>query len=96
MVLHPLIVSIVLALLASAGLAGAVLRDPVVASVLVALAVLVALSVRVGKQWQKAVVLRLGKFHGLKGPGMFFVLPLFDTITMWVDLRTVATRRVPG
>ena len=91
MVLHPLTVTIVLALLASAGLAGAVLRDPVVASVLVALAVLIALSVRVAKQWQKAVVLRLGKFHKLKGPGLFVVLPLFDTITMWVDLRTVAT-----
>lgn len=91
MVLHPLIVSIVLALLGLAGLVWATLRDPLIPGVLVALAVLIALSVRVGKQWQKAVVLRLGKFHGLKGPGMFFVLPLFDTITMWVDTRTVAT-----
>lgn len=91
MVLHPLTVTIVLAFLAAAGVVGAVLRDPVVASALVALAVLLALSLRVAKQWQKAVVLRLGKFHTLKGPGIFVVLPIFDTITMWVDLRTVAT-----
>jgi len=91
MVLHPLTVTFVLALLASAGLAGAVLRYPLVAGALVALAVLVGLTLRVAKQWQKAVVLRLGKFHTLKGPGLFAVLPLFDTITMWVDLRTVAT-----
>lgn len=91
MVLHPVIIAFVLALLASAGFAKVVLGDPISAGVLVACAALIALSVRVAKQWQKAVVLRLGKFHGLRGPGLFVVFPLFDTITTWVDLRTVAT-----
>lgn len=91
MVFHPLIVSLVLALLAMAGVAGAVLRDPIVVGAFVVLAVLVALSMRIAKQWQKAVILRVGRFNRLRGPGMFFVLPLFDTITTWVDLRTVAT-----
>ncbi|HEX7479328.1 MAG TPA: slipin family protein [Polyangiales bacterium] len=86
-----MIIAFVLALLASAGFAKVVLGDPISAGVLVACAALIALSVRVAKQWQKAVVLRLGKFHGLRGPGLFVVFPLFDTITTWVDLRTVAT-----
>lgn len=52
---------------------------------------LVSLSVRVAKQWQKAVVLRLGRFHRLKGPGVFVVVPFIDTIPYWIDLRTITT-----
>jgi regulator of protease activity HflC (stomatin/prohibitin superfamily) len=49
------------------------------------------LSVRVANQWERAVVLRLGKYNGLKGPGMFWVIPLVDRVTMWLDSRVRAT-----
>ena len=44
-------------------------------------------SIKVAKQWEKMAVLRLGKYRGLKGPGMFHVIPLIDTITQSVDQR---------
>ena len=51
--------------------------------------VIVSSSLRLAAQWEKAVVFRLGKFHTMKGPGLFMVLPLFDTIRM-VDTRVLA------
>jgi regulator of protease activity HflC (stomatin/prohibitin superfamily) len=48
-------------------------------------------SLRMAQQWEKAVVLRLGKFHGLRGPGMFWLMPLIDAVTIWVDQRVMVT-----
>lgn len=49
---------------------------------------LVSSSLKVASQWEKAIVLRLGRFTGLRGPGIFFILPVIDNIPYWVDLRT--------
>ena len=43
-------------------------------------AALISSSIRIADPWDKAVVLRLGKFHSLKGPGLFFIIPILDTI----------------
>jgi regulator of protease activity HflC (stomatin/prohibitin superfamily) len=48
-------------------------------------------SLKVAQQWEKAVVLRLGKFHGLRGPGVFWVLPLIDLTPSWIDHRVMVT-----
>lgn len=48
-------------------------------------------SIRVAQQWEKAVVLRLGKFRRLAGPGLFFVIPLIDTVPYWIDQRINAS-----
>jgi regulator of protease activity HflC (stomatin/prohibitin superfamily) len=48
-------------------------------------------SPRVAQQWERGVVLRLGKFIGLRGPGIFWVLPFFDKVTSWIDQRVVTT-----
>ncbi len=60
-----------------------------------ALAILIAAlassAVRVADQWSKAVVLRLGKFRALEGPGMFFIVPLIDTIPYWIDTRVLTS-----
>src|SRR4030095_11895711 len=42
------------------------------------LGVYILFALKVANQWEKAVVLRLGKFHGLKGPGMFWIIPIMD------------------
>jgi len=48
-------------------------------------------SLKVSKQWEKAVILRLGKFHGLRGPGVFWVIPIIDTVVNWIDQRVMVT-----
>ena len=48
-------------------------------------------SLKVASQWEKAVILRLGKFAGLKGPGLFWIIPLVDTIPAWIDHRVMVT-----
>ncbi|MBS1790850.1 MAG: slipin family protein [Acidobacteria bacterium] len=46
---------------------------------------------RVAKQWERAVVLRLGKYVGLRGPGLFWVMPFLDTVSVYVDQRIITT-----
>jgi regulator of protease activity HflC (stomatin/prohibitin superfamily) len=46
---------------------------------------------RVAQQWERAVVLRLGRFVGLKGPGLFWIVPLVDSVSSWIDQRTITT-----
>jgi regulator of protease activity HflC (stomatin/prohibitin superfamily) len=46
---------------------------------------------KIASQWEKAVVLRFGKFRGLKGPGMFWIVPIVDAIPTWIDGRVMVT-----
>jgi regulator of protease activity HflC (stomatin/prohibitin superfamily) len=48
-------------------------------------------ALKVASQWEKAVVLRLGKFHGLRGPGAFWIIPIIDAIPSWIDHRVMVT-----
>jgi regulator of protease activity HflC (stomatin/prohibitin superfamily) len=48
-------------------------------------------ALRVANQWEKAVVLRLGKFRGLKGPGLFWIVPVIDTVADWIDHRVMVS-----
>jgi regulator of protease activity HflC (stomatin/prohibitin superfamily) len=48
-------------------------------------------SPKVAQQWERAVVLRLGRFVGLRGPGLFWLVPFVDRVSEWVDQRTVTT-----
>jgi regulator of protease activity HflC (stomatin/prohibitin superfamily) len=48
-------------------------------------------ALKVASQWEKAVVLRLGKFHGLRGPGPFWMVPIIDTAPTWIDHRVMVT-----
>ncbi len=48
-------------------------------------------SPRVANQWERAVVLRLGRFTGLRGPGLFWIVPFIDTVANWIDQRTITT-----
>jgi regulator of protease activity HflC (stomatin/prohibitin superfamily) len=46
---------------------------------------------RVAEQWERAVVLRLGRYVGLRGPGLFWVIPFVDRVSSWIDQRTITT-----
>jgi len=48
-------------------------------------------SPKVAQQWERAVVLRLGRFVGLRGPGLFWIVPFVDTVSSWIDQRTITT-----
>ena len=52
---------------------------------------LIASSIKMADQWEKAVVLRMGKYKGLKGPGLFFIIPIVDWIDKYIDQRIRVT-----
>jgi regulator of protease activity HflC (stomatin/prohibitin superfamily) len=64
---------------------------PVVFAISLVAALTVLLAMRIALQWDRAVVLRLGHFHSLKGPGIFWMIPFVDRITRYVDMRIRAT-----
>jgi regulator of protease activity HflC (stomatin/prohibitin superfamily) len=63
--------------------------QPIVAAAALGLYFLFA--IKVAEQWQKAAVLRLGRYIGLRGPGMFFIIPVIDSISQYVDQRVRVT-----
>src|SRR3990170_4227720 len=89
--IHPVTIVVFVVVLAAGVLLGIGLESVVIGAAVSALAVLLLIAFRVARQWQKAVVLRLGRYHGLRGPGFFFILPVIDTIPYWMDLRTITT-----
>ena len=55
------------------------------------LAYIAASAIRVADQWNKAVVLRLGKFRSLEGPGLFMIIPIVESIPYWIDTRVLTS-----
>lgn len=55
------------------------------------IAYIVSWAIRIANQWERAVVLRLGRFQALKGPGFFFIIPILDTIAYRIDIRVITT-----
>jgi regulator of protease activity HflC (stomatin/prohibitin superfamily) len=49
------------------------------------------LALKIADQWEKAIVLRLGRFRGLQGPGLFWMVPIIDRISAWIDHRVMVT-----
>jgi len=83
---------VVLAVVAGTGIAlTAASGSPVWAVVAVVIGAIAAWSPRVAQQWERAVVLRLGKFVGLRGPGLFWIIPFIDTVTRSIDQRIITT-----
>ena len=55
------------------------------------LGLLLAQAPKIARQWERAVVLRLGRYVGLRGPGLFWIIPFVDTVSAWVDQRVITT-----
>jgi regulator of protease activity HflC (stomatin/prohibitin superfamily) len=62
---------------------------PVIVSVVAGL--IAMQSPRIAKQWERGIVLRLGRFHAMRGPGLFWVVPFVDVLASWIDQRTITT-----
>jgi regulator of protease activity HflC (stomatin/prohibitin superfamily) len=71
--------------------ASAATRNPTAVIAGVGIGVYCLFAVKVADQWEKAALLRLGKYKGLRGPGLFFVIPVLDTVTDFVDQRIRVT-----
>ena len=61
------------------------------AVVIVVILFILARSVRIASEWQRAVILRLGRFHKVKGPGIYLVFPVIDAVAQVIDLRIQTT-----
>ncbi|MEJ2555133.1 MAG: slipin family protein [Anaerolineae bacterium] len=60
-------------------------------AVLLIIGIYLLFAIKVARQWEKAVVLRLGHFSGLKGPGLFWIVPIVDSTPVWIDHRVMVT-----
>ena len=55
------------------------------------LGLLLAQAPKIARQWERAVVLRLGRYVGLRGPGLFWIIPFVDSVSAWIDQRVITT-----
>jgi regulator of protease activity HflC (stomatin/prohibitin superfamily) len=89
----------VFAVILGLGLAGAfavyrasdATESEIIVAIAFILALLISSAIKVADPWDKAVVLRLGHFQSLRGPGLFFIIPVLDTIPYWIDTRVITT-----
>jgi regulator of protease activity HflC (stomatin/prohibitin superfamily) len=65
--------------------------NPWITGLAVVIGLVLLLSLRIALQWDRAVVLRMGRFQGLRGPGMFWLEPIIEQVTRYVDMRIRAT-----
>ena len=82
---------ILIASLAIGGLLSALVRNPIPIIVMAIAGAVLMQAPRIAQEWERAVVLRLGKFIGLRGPGLFWIVPFVDTVSSWIDQRTITT-----
>jgi regulator of protease activity HflC (stomatin/prohibitin superfamily) len=54
-------------------------------------AVIISNAVKIADQWERTVVLRLGRFRSLEGPGLFFIIPIIETTPYWIDTRVITS-----
>jgi regulator of protease activity HflC (stomatin/prohibitin superfamily) len=87
--MNPISLFIVVVLLLSA--VGFGVESPILAAPLVLAAFVVGLSLQMANAWQKFVILRAGKLDGVKGPGLFWILPIVDRIAAVIDERIQTT-----
>ena len=88
--MNPITLFITVMLLA-AGAGVAVATSPVNSAPFVVVALLVLTSLKMANTWQKFVILRAGKLQGVKGPGLFLIIPVIDSVVAVIDERIQTT-----
>ena len=69
----------------------AMAKAPSIAVVAFVIAFVASYSIKIADQWDRAVVLRLGRFRSLEGPGLFFIIPIIETVPYWIDTRVITS-----
>jgi regulator of protease activity HflC (stomatin/prohibitin superfamily) len=82
---------VLVACVAPAVAVAVVWNKPAVLPVGIVLGLIAAASPKIAQQWERAVVLRLGRYAGLHGPGLFWVIPGIDRVSAWIDQRVITT-----
>ncbi|HKT80088.1 MAG TPA: slipin family protein [Vicinamibacterales bacterium] len=67
------------------------MRNPLPGIALLVVGIILMQSPQIARQWERAVVLRLGRFVGLRGPGLFWIVPFVENVSTWIDQRTITT-----
>jgi regulator of protease activity HflC (stomatin/prohibitin superfamily) len=88
--MNPITIFLVLVLLAAGGALGQTVNYAVTPFFVIAAAI-VGASLKMANTWQKFVVLRAGKLQGVKGPGLFLILPVIDNVVAVIDERIQTT-----
>lgn len=89
---NPISITVLLLLLGlSFGLYYIFNPDPGILALCLLASVFIAGSIHIADQWEKAVVLRMGRYRGLKGPGIFLIIPIIDRIASYIDQRVRVT-----
>ena len=88
--MNPITLFLVVVILALAGALEPV-AGPIVSGAMVVVAALVATALKVAKAWERFVILRAGRFMGVKGPGLFLIVPVLDQVTAVIDQRIQTT-----
>jgi regulator of protease activity HflC (stomatin/prohibitin superfamily) len=84
-------IATLLACLAAGAFASKLTGSPAPVVIMALAGVVLMQAPRMAQQWERAVVLRLGRFIGLRGPGLFWVVPFVDRVSSWIDQRTITT-----
>jgi regulator of protease activity HflC (stomatin/prohibitin superfamily) len=84
-------VAVMLAAIAIGATGTVVAGNPLPLIVMIAIGAVLMQSPRIAQQWERAIILRLGRFIGLRGPGLFWVIPFVDSVSSWIDQRTITT-----
>src|SRR5438046_743103 len=84
-------IAILLASMAAGTWWTVVTGNPGYVVVMVTAGIVLMQSPRIAQQWERAVILRLGRFTGLRGPGLFWIVPFVDRVSSWIDQRTITT-----
>ena len=91
---NPISLAIVVVLAGLGVLAIALARRVVPGALLIVLALIVLAALKLARQWEQAVVLRAGKFLSVRGPGLFWIVPILDNIAALIDTRLRTTQFV--
>jgi len=84
-------VAILLGAVGAGGVVSLVMRNPIPVIVTGLIGLLLAPSPKIAQQWERAIVLRFGRYIGLRGPGLFWIVPFIDRVSSVIDQRTIAT-----
>jgi regulator of protease activity HflC (stomatin/prohibitin superfamily) len=84
-------VAVLLASAAVGGLGFMATGNPIPLVAMIVFGLVAMQAPRIAQQWERAVVLKLGRFVGLRGPGLFWIVPFVDSVSSWIDQRTITT-----
>ena len=84
-------VAVLVGALAVGAVGSIALRSAVPLVVMLIVGLVLMQAPRIAQQWERGVVLRLGRFVALRGPGLFWIVPFIDRVSSWIDQRTITT-----